>query len=148
MLKILFQLIAAFIGTVSFSILFSTPNKYLPQCGLVGALGWGVHLLTLDVTGSSVTAIFAASAILTICSRYLARFCNDNTFPDFGYFYARSGRRHLLHSLLYDHRSGRNSPLLRYEQFKNSYRHRSWNRCGLLFTPEAVRLETTKLIFS
>ena len=79
MLKILFQLIAAFIGTVSFSILFSTPNKYLPQCGLVGALGWGVHLLTLDVTGSSVTAIFAASAILTICSRYLARFYKVTT---------------------------------------------------------------------
>lgn len=73
MLEIIFQLIAAFVGTVSFSILFSTPNKYLPQCGLVGALGWGVHLLTLDVTGSSVAAIFAASAILTICSRYLAR---------------------------------------------------------------------------
>lgn len=51
MLEIIFQLIAAFVGTVSFSILFSTPNKYLPQCGLVGALGWGVHLLTLDVTG-------------------------------------------------------------------------------------------------
>ena len=48
MLEIIFQLIAAFVGTVSFSILFSTPNKYLPQCGLVGALGWGVHLLTLD----------------------------------------------------------------------------------------------------
>lgn len=34
-MEILFQLSAAFIGTVSFSILFSTPNKYLPQCGLV-----------------------------------------------------------------------------------------------------------------
>ena len=78
-MEILFQLIAAFIGTVSFSILFSTPNKYLPQCGLVGALGWGVHLLTLNVTGSSVTAIFAASAILTICSRYLARFYKVTT---------------------------------------------------------------------
>lgn len=77
--EVLFQLIAAFIGTVSFSVLFSTPKKYLIQCGLVGALGWGVHLLTLHLAGSSVAAVFAASAILTICSRYIARFYKVTT---------------------------------------------------------------------
>lgn len=79
MLNILFQLIAAFIGTISFSVLFSTPNKYLPQCGLIGAMGWGVYLLTLHLAGSSVAAIFTASTILTICSRYLARFYKVTT---------------------------------------------------------------------
>ena len=79
MMEILFQLIAAFIGTISFSVLFSTPNKYLPQCGLVGVLGWGVYLLTLSLVGSSAAAIFAASTNLTICARYLARFYKVTT---------------------------------------------------------------------
>jgi uncharacterized membrane protein YjjB (DUF3815 family) len=75
----LFQIIAAFIGTLSFSILFSTPNKYLIHCGLVGALGWSVYLLAMNRIGHAAVAVFIASTVLTICSRYLARLYKATT---------------------------------------------------------------------
>ena len=142
MLNILFQLTAAFIGTVSFSILFSTPNKYLPQCGLIGAMGWGVYLLTLHLAGSSVAAIFAASAILTICSRYLARFYKVTTtlFLISGIFTLVPGA-----GIYYTARAGSDSFLLRHAQFKNSPRHRTWYRRCLFFTAKAFWMEKTKL---
>ena len=74
-----FQLIAAFVGTVSFAVLFGTPSRYLMPCGMVGFLGWAVYLAVGSWYGSPAVAVFVASTVLTICSRHLARFYKATT---------------------------------------------------------------------
>lgn len=74
-----FQLMAAFVGTVSFAVLFGTPGRYLMPCGAVGLLGWAVYLAVCGLHGTPAVAVFVASTVLTICSRYLARFYKATT---------------------------------------------------------------------
>ena len=74
-----FHLIAAFVGTVSFAVLFGTPSRYLMPCGMVGFLGWAVYLAVGSWYGSPAVAVFVASTVLTICYRYLARFYKATT---------------------------------------------------------------------
>lgn len=50
------QLLAAFIGTMSFGVLFGVPNRYNLHCGIVGTAGWAVYIF-------SGSAFLAASAI-------------------------------------------------------------------------------------
>ena len=66
------QLLAAFIGTVGFSVLFGAPRHSYVACGLTGTIGWAVYLWSL--TGLSVVgaAFFSALAIATV-SHVLAR---------------------------------------------------------------------------
>ena len=40
--EILGQLLAACVGTAAFSALFGVPKKYWLDCGICGAVGWGV----------------------------------------------------------------------------------------------------------
>ena len=40
------QLVAAFIGTASFAVLFGVPRKYYLACGVVGMLGWLAYLVS------------------------------------------------------------------------------------------------------
>ena len=42
--EILGQLLAACVGTAAFSALFGVPKKYWLDCGICGAVGWGVYL--------------------------------------------------------------------------------------------------------
>ena len=36
-------ILAAFFGTIAFSILYDIPKEYLVTCGVIGALGWIVY---------------------------------------------------------------------------------------------------------
>ena len=45
--EILGQLLAACVGTAAFSALFGVPKKYWLDCGICGAVGWGVYLAQL-----------------------------------------------------------------------------------------------------
>lgn len=64
------QLLAAFIGTVSFAILFEAPRKLYVTCGVIGALGWWGYLLILKGSHSVAIATFIASLFLTTLSRF------------------------------------------------------------------------------
>jgi len=66
------QLIASFIGTISFAIFFHTPKRYYWYCGIIGSLGWGIYLLTLYLTQSVLIATFASSLALIYLSREAA----------------------------------------------------------------------------
>ena len=46
--EILGQLLAACVGTAAFSALFGVPKKYWLDCGICGAVGWGVYLSDAD----------------------------------------------------------------------------------------------------
>lgn len=65
------QFIAATIGTIAFSLLFSVPKKYYPWCGLVGGTGWLCYLICTKYAGI-VVSCFVATCVVVYLSRYLA----------------------------------------------------------------------------
>lgn len=73
------QILAAFTGTVAFSVLFSVPGKYFFYCGLTGSVGWGVYMLVNYRFHTPIVAIFVASSVLTVLSRFLAVRCKATT---------------------------------------------------------------------
>lgn len=70
MMEALFQFLAAFVGTVAFSVLFSVPREHYPLCGFIGGTGWlicwwfvhGLH------TGA-IEANFVATIFIALASR-------------------------------------------------------------------------------
>ena len=68
-----FQLPAALLGTIAFSILFGAPRRFYLDCGITGMLGWAVYLLMLRHTGISVVgAAFFATFMAAAASHFLA----------------------------------------------------------------------------
>ena len=64
------QFIAATIGTIAFSLLFSVPKGYYPWCGLVGGTGWLCYLIFSSI--GIVASCFIATCVVVCLSRYLA----------------------------------------------------------------------------
>ncbi len=69
--SLLKECLAAFLGTVAFSLLFSVPKKYYPWCGMIGAAGWVCYRLIQPLTGE-MAAIFFASMLVVFLSRLCA----------------------------------------------------------------------------
>lgn len=65
------QFIAAALGTIAFSLLFSVPKRYYPWCGLVGGVGWSCYLLCIQKLGI-VLACFVATSVVVVLCRILA----------------------------------------------------------------------------
>ncbi len=70
---ILIQMIAAFIGTFAFAILFGAPRRQYVTAGAIGSVGWGIFLLLTGFcsTGAAV-AIVASTVVICILSRFTA----------------------------------------------------------------------------
>jgi len=66
------QLLAAFIGTVAFALLFSVPKKDYIPAGIVGMLGWGLCYFLSEVGMPMVAASFLATLIVVLLARYFA----------------------------------------------------------------------------
>lgn len=64
------EVIAAAIGTVAFSVLFSVPRTFYPYCAAIGGCGWIVYLLFEGF--GSVTASLAATIGVVLLSRFTA----------------------------------------------------------------------------
>lgn len=62
------DIIAIFLFTVSFAILFSVPKEEWLFCGITGMLGWIFYSLLTD----AIIAVFVAAAVVTATSRFLA----------------------------------------------------------------------------
>jgi uncharacterized membrane protein YjjB (DUF3815 family) len=58
------QLAAAMVGTVSFSLLFGVPSRYYPYCGLIGAAGWWIYLVTSARLDVSVSTLIATMVVI------------------------------------------------------------------------------------
>ena len=63
--------LAAMIGTVSFSLLFGVPRKEYPWCGLIGGAGWAVYLLASS-WWADAAAVLAAAVVVVFLSRLAA----------------------------------------------------------------------------
>lgn len=68
----IFQIIAAFIATFSFSIMFNVSKNELIYCGITGAIGWLFYNIALNLHFSVITACFISTLIITTISRILA----------------------------------------------------------------------------
>lgn len=69
--SLLFQTIAAFIGTLAFSIYFHVQSKHYLLCGCIGAAGWCCYQLLAPALGV-VEACFFATVVVIIFSRLCA----------------------------------------------------------------------------
>ena len=64
------QFVAAFLGTVAFSVLFSVPKEHYPLCGTIGGLGWLIcWICTNPFHMSAVTGSFIATVFIVTASR-------------------------------------------------------------------------------
>ncbi len=67
------QLLAAYVGTVAFAVLFGVPRKYYLDSGLCGMLGWLLYLILASHTGLSVAnVVFFATVLVTFTAMVLA----------------------------------------------------------------------------
>lgn len=67
------QILAAALGTVAFSVLFSVPRKYYIYCGVVGGAGWFLYVVLTTYTACTATeATFFATVLVILLSRFLA----------------------------------------------------------------------------
>ncbi|MGO1420891.1 MAG: threonine/serine exporter family protein, partial [Staphylococcus equorum] len=67
------QFIVSFLATMLFSIIFNAPRRLLLACGFVGAMGWIIFKLTVDLDFGKVMASFLGSFILAIMSHVMSR---------------------------------------------------------------------------
>ena len=67
------QVIAAFFGTIAFSVLFGVPRQYYVYCGLVGGAGlWLYAALTVYTGCTAAEATLFATFLVVLLSRVLA----------------------------------------------------------------------------
>ena len=70
----LIQIVAAFIGTAAFAVLFGVPRRFYADCGLCGTLGWMTYLFLVRLCGaSSVEATFFATMVVVLSAYHFAR---------------------------------------------------------------------------
>jgi uncharacterized membrane protein YjjB (DUF3815 family) len=67
------QLIASFMASAGFGILFNVPKGTLAKCGFVGMTGWLVYVLLVDRSLSEIAASLGASFVVTVSSQLLAK---------------------------------------------------------------------------
>lgn len=74
MMEMIYALIAAFIGTAAFSVIFMVPYRHCAVCGVVGCIGWFIYDMSLQWVSMALASFFAA-AVIAFLSRVLAVFC-------------------------------------------------------------------------
>lgn len=68
----LLQLLANFLCTTSFCILFSAPKSEWLFCGAVGTISWTIYAVIQQTSGHATLATLIATMLLTLLSRVLA----------------------------------------------------------------------------
>lgn len=67
------QFVISFVATMLFSILFNAPKRLLLASGFVGAMGWIIYRITVDLNYGIVMAAFLGSFILGMMSHTMSR---------------------------------------------------------------------------
>ena len=83
------QLIAAFVGTVAFAVLFGVPRSYYFDAGFCGTMGWLLYLiLSRNTALSPAEVIFCATALVTLTAllQSIGRKCPITVFLICGIF--------------------------------------------------------------
>lgn len=69
----LVEMIAAFVGSLFFSILFNIDRGSVVYGGLAGAFSWLCYKVSLSYTGNSIMALFVAAVLVAVLSELAAR---------------------------------------------------------------------------
>ena len=83
------QLVAAFLGTVSFAALFGVPRKYYFDAGFCGTMGWLLYLILSRYTAMSpAEVLFCATVLVTLIAllQSIKRKCPITVFLISGIF--------------------------------------------------------------
>lgn len=83
------QLIAAFVGTMAFAVLFGAPHKNYVDCGFCGMMGWLLYLVLIRYTSlPSAVVVFFATALVafTALLQSIIRKCPTIVFLICGIF--------------------------------------------------------------
>jgi uncharacterized membrane protein YjjP (DUF1212 family) len=62
------QIIAAFIGTAAFAVLFGVPRKYYTLCGVSGTLGWILYMILVRYAAFTAPAATVFATMLVVLS--------------------------------------------------------------------------------
>ena len=85
----LVQLIAAFLGTMAFAVLFGVPRNYYFDAGFCGMMGWLLYLILMRYSAfSAVEVMFCATALVTLIAllQSIGRKCPITVFLISGIF--------------------------------------------------------------
>ena len=67
------QIVASFIGTAAFAVLFGVPRKYYVLCGISGVLGWILYMVLARYAGFTPPAATVFATMLVVLSaRYFS----------------------------------------------------------------------------
>lgn len=73
-MELLIQVIFSFIATACFGVIFNAPTRAIPYCGFVGAIGWAVFYLMMQVPSvTEVEASFLGAFVVAIVAQIFAR---------------------------------------------------------------------------
>lgn len=141
--EILGQLLAACVGTAAFSALFGVSKKYWLDCGICGAVGWGVYLAVMAAYQTPIIGTFAASAVLTMLSRCLAiqRKAPTILFLVCGIFPLVPGAGDLLYRLQLLHGAGSAGAPVWHGYNQDGDRNRAGDRSGIFASGTSVWME-------
>ncbi|QQE77533.1 threonine/serine exporter family protein [Alicyclobacillus sp. SO9] len=67
------QLLVSFIAAAAFGMMFNVPRHLLPECGVVGMMGWFVYIVLGRLGISNIPATLVAAFVVTILSQWFAR---------------------------------------------------------------------------
>ena len=98
------QLLAAYVGTVAFAVLFGVPRKYYLDSGLCGMLGWLLYLILVNHTGLSVANVVFFATVLVVGHLHghgvgHRAQVSDHGLSDLRHLPVGAGRGHLLDHL-------------------------------------------------
>ena len=141
--EILGQLLAACVGTAAFSALFGVPKKYWLDCGICGAVGWGVYLAVMAAYQTPIIGTFAASAVLTMLSRCLAiqRKAPDDPLSGMRHLPACAWSGDLLYRLQLLHGAGSAGAPVWHGYNQDGDRNRAGDRSGIFASGTSVWME-------
>lgn len=71
--SIYIQLLISFVATACFGVIFNAPTKAIPACGFVGAVGWGIYYVLVDLQVDEVRASFLGAFIVSLVAYFFAR---------------------------------------------------------------------------
>lgn len=60
----MYEVLAATVGTVAFSVLFGVPRRYYLYCGVIGGAGWLVYSLLLRWLSVTESTLFASMVVI------------------------------------------------------------------------------------
>lgn len=67
------QVLGAFLGVISVTILYGIEKKYMPVCGFIGAVGWLIYLLWGTISTSASIRTYVAALVVSLMAHSCAR---------------------------------------------------------------------------